>query len=105
MSVVVTFALLGLLGWAGSVRIVRAGIAAVRHSDFVRQARACGCRPDRLLLIHILPNLKPILLAQFWLSVPVFLLAEANLGLLGLAWRSRCPPGATCCAAWKAVLR
>jgi peptide/nickel transport system permease protein len=32
----------------------------------------------------VLPNLRPVLLAQFWISVPVFLLTEANLGLLGL---------------------
>jgi peptide/nickel transport system permease protein len=33
---------------------------------------------------HILPNLRPVLSAQFWILVPVFLLTEANLGLLGL---------------------
>ena len=31
-----------------------------------------------------MPNLRPVLLAQFWISVPVFILAEANLSLLGL---------------------
>jgi len=38
----------------------------------------------RLLWFHILPNLRPVLSAQFWILVPVFLLTEANLGLLGL---------------------
>ena len=28
--------------------------------------------------------MKPVLLAQFWISVPVFILTEANLGLMGL---------------------
>ena len=83
-SVVITFALLGLLGWAGPARVVRAGVRSFRGSDFVLQARACGCPRFRLLLVHLLPNLKPVLLAQFWISVPVFILAEANLGLLGL---------------------
>jgi ABC-type dipeptide/oligopeptide/nickel transport system permease subunit len=32
----------------------------------------------------MLPNMKPILYAQFWISIPVFILAEANLGILGL---------------------
>jgi peptide/nickel transport system permease protein len=31
-----------------------------------------------------MPNLKPVLSAQFWILVPVFLLTEANLGVLGL---------------------
>jgi len=31
-----------------------------------------------------MPNLRPVLLAQFWISVPIFILAEANLSILGL---------------------
>jgi len=34
---------------------------------------------------HLIPNLKPVLLAQLWTTIPVFILAEANLGLLGLS--------------------
>jgi ABC-type dipeptide/oligopeptide/nickel transport system permease subunit len=32
----------------------------------------------------VLPNLRPVLSAQFWILLPVFILAEANLGVLGL---------------------
>ena len=84
VSVLITFSLLGLLGWAGSARVIRAGARSLREAEFVLQARACGTRGARLLFKHMLPNLKPVLLAQFWISVPVFILAEANLGLLGL---------------------
>lgn len=83
-SVIVTFALLGILGWAASARIVAASVRSLRDSEFVLQARASGCPPTRLLLRHVLPNVKPILLAQFWISVPLFILTEANLGMLGL---------------------
>lgn len=83
-SVIVTFALLGLLGWSASARVVCAGARALRSSEFVLQARACGCPWLRLLLRHVLPNLKPVLYAQFWTSIPLFILAEANLGVLGL---------------------
>ncbi len=38
----------------------------------------------RLFWIHVLPNLKPVLYAQFWISIPAFILSEANLGILGL---------------------
>jgi ABC-type dipeptide/oligopeptide/nickel transport system permease subunit len=84
VSVLITFTMLGLLGWAGSARVIRAGARSLREADFVLHARACGTRGARLVLRHMLPNLKPILLAQFWISVPLFILAEANLGLLGL---------------------
>jgi len=83
-SVIVTFALLGALGWAASARIVAASVHDLRNSEFVLQARASGCPPLRLLLRHVLPNVKPILIAQFWISVPLFILTEANLGMLGL---------------------
>jgi peptide/nickel transport system permease protein len=83
-SILVTFLLLGVLGWAGPARVVDAAARAIRRQDFLLQARACGSGGLRLLALHILPNLKPVLLAQFWISVPVFILSEANLGFLGL---------------------
>jgi len=84
VSVLVTFLLLGLLGWAFSARILCASAAKLRQSGFLLQARASGLNGIRLFAVHVLPNLKPILLAQFWISIPVFVLAEANLGILGL---------------------
>jgi ABC-type dipeptide/oligopeptide/nickel transport system permease subunit len=83
-SAVVTFALLGLLGWAGCARIVYTGTRSILASGFVLQARAWGMGNFRLLFTQILPNLAPAILAQFWVSIPVFILAEANLGILGL---------------------
>jgi peptide/nickel transport system permease protein len=84
VSVMVTFLLLGLLGWAASARILCAGAAALRNSGFLLQARASGLSGTRLFAVHVVPNLKPILYAQFWISIPVFILSEANLGMLGL---------------------
>ena len=83
-SVVVTFLLLGLLGWTTAARVLCTSAALLRSTDFVRQARAAGVRDQRLFWIHVMPNLKPVLYAQFWISIPVFILAEANLGILGL---------------------
>lgn len=84
ISVLVTFLLLGLLGWTSAARVLCASASSLRDSDFVRQARASGIRTSRLFWIHILPNLKPVLYAQFWISIPAFILSEANLGILGL---------------------
>jgi peptide/nickel transport system permease protein len=84
ISVTVTFTLLGLLGWAASARIVYAGVRALRTSDFITTARACGCARWRTLMVHIAPNLKSTLWAQFLISIPAFVLAEANLTMLGL---------------------
>ncbi len=84
VSVLVTFLLLGLLGWSSAARVLCSAAGTLRNSDFVRQARASGIQGSRLFWIHVLPNLKPVLYAQFWISIPVFILSEANLGILGL---------------------
>jgi peptide/nickel transport system permease protein len=83
-SVLVTFLILGLLGWTAAARVLCATGGSLRSSDFLRQARASGIRGTRLFWIHVLPNMKPVLYAQFWISIPAFILSEANLGILGL---------------------
>lgn len=84
VSVIITFLLLGVLGWAGPALVVRAAVRNLRHSEFMIQARATGCRRGQLLFRHLLPNVMPVLLAQFWVAIPVYILAEATLGMLGL---------------------
>ena len=83
-GVLATFGLLGLLGWAGPARVILAAVKRHLGSDFILFASASGCSPFRLALVHVLPNLLPLAGAQFLVTVPAFLLAEANLGLLGL---------------------
>jgi ABC-type dipeptide/oligopeptide/nickel transport system permease subunit len=83
-SAAVTFLLLGLLGWAASSRVICAGTKSLMQSEFVWTARAAGFSGFKLVRLHLLPNLRGTLLAQFWISVPVFIIAEANLGALGL---------------------
>ncbi|HEV2445279.1 MAG TPA: ABC transporter permease [Candidatus Sulfopaludibacter sp.] len=97
-SVMLTFLLLGCLGWASPARIVRAGTRALVNSDYLLQARASGVSPARLFWRHLLPNLRPVLAAQFWISIPVFILSEANLSLLGLGVSEPLP-------SWGALLR
>jgi ABC-type dipeptide/oligopeptide/nickel transport system permease subunit len=84
VSVLVTFMLLGLLGWTTAARVLCATAGSLRSSDFVKQARAAGLPGRRLFWVHVMPNLRPVLYAQFWISIPVFILSEANLGILGL---------------------
>jgi ABC-type dipeptide/oligopeptide/nickel transport system permease subunit len=97
-SVTITFVLLGLLGWAAPVRVIRLSVRKLKTSDFMLQAAATGCRPWRLLVRHLAPNVMPILLAQFWIAVPVYILTEATLGMLGLGVAEPLP-------SWGSMLR
>jgi peptide/nickel transport system permease protein len=83
-SIVITFAMMGLLGWAATARVMRATIKDLRGSTFALYARACGCAESRIWRRHLLPHLKVLLVAQFWILIPVFIVGEASLGLLGL---------------------
>jgi ABC-type dipeptide/oligopeptide/nickel transport system permease subunit len=83
-TVAVTFGLLGALGWAGPCRVLLAAVKRHRGSEFVLAAQAAGCRGWRVAAVQVVPNVLPVALAQFLVTVPAFLLAEANLGLLGL---------------------
>ncbi len=83
-SVAITFLVLGLLGWAAPARILLARARSMRQAEFIVLARSTGVAPLRLLCRHVMPNLRPVLLAQFWISVPIFILSEANLSILGL---------------------
>ena len=98
VSLGITFGLLGLLSWPASARVVRAAIHALRDSDFILQARASGVTPWRLISRQLIPNVMPVLLAQFWIAVPVFILAEATLGMLGLGVSEPLP-------SWGSMLR
>lgn len=84
LSITATFLLLGLLGWPSSLRVIWAAARDLRKSDHLLLARAQGVGFGRILLFHVLPNLRPILLAQFWVTIPFFILAETTLSMLGL---------------------
>ena len=84
VSVVIAFLMMGLLGWQASVRVICASARGVRDSDFLLLARSTGCKSTRLLWRHVAPNLRPLFYAQFFISIPLFILTEANLSILGL---------------------
>jgi peptide/nickel transport system permease protein len=84
LSVIATFLALGLIGWPASLRVVWAASRDLRDSDHILFAQALGYRRSQILFRQVLPCLRPIFLAQFWISIPLFILTEATLSMLGL---------------------
>jgi peptide/nickel transport system permease protein len=82
-SACVTFLVVAALGWPACARAVYRGALDLRSSEWMVQGRAAGLRTGQLVR-RLLPHLRPLLVPQFLLCVPVFLVAEANLGTLGL---------------------
>ncbi len=82
-SAAVTFLVLAAFGWPACARAVYRGTLNLRSAEWMLQARAGGLR-GRQIVRYAVPNLSPLLLPQFLVSIPAFVIAEANLGALGL---------------------
>jgi len=82
-SAAITFLVLAALGWPACARAVYRGALNLTGAEWMLLARAGGLRRGQLVR-HVIPNLIPLLLPQFLISVPAFVIAEANLGALGL---------------------
>jgi peptide/nickel transport system permease protein len=75
---------IGLVTWPSTARVIRAQTLSICESKYIEAARALGAGEWRQMRWHVLPNLLPIVLAQFVLSVAIAMLMEAGLSLLGL---------------------
>ncbi len=96
-SMWVVFATIGIVGWAGMARLVRAQVLVVRQLEYVQAIRALGGRGPRIMLRHVLPNvIAPVVIAAT-LGVAGAIMAEAALSFLGLGVQ---PPTAS----WGAMI-
>ena len=76
--------IIGLTGWTGYTRFVRAEFLKLRQQEFVQAAVACGLPLHSILFRHMLPNgVAPILVGASF-GVASAILAEATLSFLGL---------------------
>jgi peptide/nickel transport system permease protein len=65
-------------------RIMRGGMLQYKDRDFVKTARVFGAGHLRVIFVHILPNLFPVLLSAIVIGLSNAILAEVALSYLGL---------------------
>lgn len=75
---------IGLTGWMGITRLVRADFISLRERDFVQAARAVGAGDLRIIFRHILPNAMASVLVAATLGVAGAILTESALSFLGI---------------------
>ncbi|MFE6734304.1 ABC transporter permease [Microbacterium sp. NPDC057650] len=75
---------LGITSWAGAAYVLRLQTRSLRTRDYVSAARVAGEKPFRIILVEIMPNLLPLLTAQFLFAIIFAILGEAGLAYLGL---------------------
>ena len=64
--------------------VLRASAKSLRTREYVAAARVAGERPMRIIFVEILPNLVPLIAAQFIFGIIFAVLGEAGLSYLGL---------------------
>jgi peptide/nickel transport system permease protein len=76
--------IIGLLSWTYMARVVRAQVLSVKERQFVMRARALGVTGLGIVVIHVLPQVLPVIFAEATLDVSFAVLSEASLSFLGL---------------------
>lgn len=75
--------ILGLTGWTGIFRLVRAEYLKHKVREYVLAADAIGASDRRRMFRHILPNISHVVLVQLSLHVVLFIKSEVILSFLG----------------------
>jgi len=91
-SIWTIMAVIGLTGWMGVTRLVRAEFLALKEREFVLWSQAVGAAGFRVVWRHILPNAMAPVLVAMTLGIPAAILTESGLSFLGLGVQ---PPFAT----------
>ncbi len=80
---------LGVSGGIGGSRVTRGAVIAIKENDYFLAARALGSRADATIRRHVLPNIMPILIIGFSISIGGVILSVSALSFLGFGL----PPG------------
>lgn len=78
------FVSIGVVGWAGIARLVRAQVLTVKEREFILAIRSIGA-PDAIVIArHILPNVLTPIIVIFSMGLGASIMAESSLSFLGL---------------------
>lgn len=75
---------IGVTGWAGTARVVRAQTMTIETQAYLERSRALGAGDGHMLMRHVLPGVMPLVLANTTLQVALAIISESTLAFLGL---------------------
>ncbi len=75
---------IGILGWTGTARLIRAQTLSVKQRKFVLRAKAVGAGRSYIIRRHIFPLILPLLVVNTVLVISLAILNESTLSFLGL---------------------
>lgn len=80
---------LGIAGGIGGSRVIRGAVIGIKENVYFQAADAVGASRVRTFMRHVVPNVIPIVIITFSVSIGGVILALASLGFLGFGL----PPG------------
>jgi len=75
---------LGIVFIPSFTRVVRSEVLVQKELDYVKNAKLMGAKDFRILVFHILPNIKPVLKTSLLVGFQNAVLSEAGMSYLGL---------------------
>jgi ABC-type dipeptide/oligopeptide/nickel transport system permease subunit len=75
---------LGVVGWAGVARLVRAQVLSIKEREFVLAIRSIGGSPLNIITRHLLPNCSSQLIVIYSMGLGMAVMAESSMSFLGL---------------------
>ena len=82
---------LGLINWMPAARLVRGQAVSLKQKEFVEAARGLGASDRRIMFLHLLPNVVPIVVVTATIGIPLAIIYEAGISFLGLGARPPTP--------------
>ena len=83
---------IGIVGWTGTARLVRAEFLTLRETQYVQAAKSLGQSTTAIIFRHILPNAFAPIFVTAMIGIPGAIMTEAGLSFLGFGVQ---PPQAT----------
>ena len=75
---------LGIVFVPSFARVVRSEVLVQKELDYVKNAKLMGASNWRILVFHILPNIRPVLVTSLLVAFQNAVLSEAGMSYLGL---------------------
>lgn len=96
-SIIKIMVVIGITGWTGVARFVRAEFLKLKQLDFITALRALGASNRRIIFLHMLPNAMAPVLVSAVFGIAGAILTESSLSFLGFGVQPPTP-------SWGAIL-
>ncbi|MFT5829711.1 MAG: oligopeptide transport system permease protein [Bacteroidia bacterium] len=81
---VIFYLVIGAIYWLTMARVVRGQVLSLKNAEFIEAARVLGASTQRILFVHLVPNVLSIVIVYLTLTIPAVMLFEAFLSFLGM---------------------